>query len=532
VYQFPVDWAYSFFTSVKGNFGKPNDLFMTWLRSGAANSTIQRELTPGAFRTTLGLPQPMDFRRLAQVPHKAVLDNVARFSNAIEETSKILGLKRGMRFEGIDKLPPAKAAEKLQEIAVEVRNYSGSPDFLRKGQDTTGLNLLFMFANARIQGTAADLTRLAGKTGTKEAGAAWARLGATVGVPATILAVVNQSDKYREDYLKVSEWERRNYFMIPRDSFFTNDQGEQVRDYWRIPKREIVSLFGNLIESAVDFARQHDPKALATFATDALETVSPVNIQGKTATERLESAVSSLNPLAKVPIELATGRDTFRHRQIVPSYMEKAPAAEQYRHTTPPAFVKGGQALGVSPLKLEQAARGATAELVTQFAPRRPEPGRSAATTNPILRRFIRSSSVAGEDDQAAVSEAEQKETGEQVRRRRTALEHLEDWKRKNVPADARRREIAEIRRQDPKLAAKMADLQTEQDRGITYLDRQVLQLGVESGARAEYIRKQLARFKSDLEREVYLRKLREKKILTPRVEGQLRGAGQPAVGR
>lgn len=522
VYRFPADWAYSLFTSMKGNFGRPNELFMDWLRSGAANSTIQRELTPGAFKATLGLKEPWKLGRVLSAPKELVLDNVAKFSNAIEETSKILGLKRGLRIEGIDKLAPEAAASKLQQIAAEVRNYSGSPDFARKGRDTTSMNLLFMFFNARMQGATADLTRLAGMTGTKEAGAAWLRLGAAVGIPATILALVNTSDKYRADYEKIPDWEKKNYFMIPRDSFFVNDNGERIREYYRVPKREIVSLFGNMIESAVDFGRKQDPKAFKSFAVDALETLSPLNIQGKTATERLESVVGSANPLVKVPIEQATGRDTFRHQNIVPDYMKQAEPTEQYRTTTPPGVVKVAKKLGISPLRLSAAIESSTGGGVTQFTPGRPEVGRSKLTKFPVLKRFVRSGSVDGEDAQADITAAEQKESTAAVIRRREALEILRQWRENNRTPAQRQKDIADIKKTDPALAKKVLTLNEEATHGITYQDKTILALGVESGARAEYIKGQLAKM-NPRDSQAYLDNLRKKKILTEKVQQQLR---------
>ena len=125
------------------------------------------------------------------------------------------------------------------------------------------------------------MSRLAGKTGSKEAGAAWARLTTIIGIPALALALINQSDEYKEDYEAIPEQERRNYFMIPRDKFFFTEDGERVRDYWRIPKREMVKLFGNLIESSVEFAREKTPDALRQYAISFLEDTSPVNIEGR-----------------------------------------------------------------------------------------------------------------------------------------------------------------------------------------------------------------------------------------------------------
>lgn len=395
VYQFPMDWGYSIFSSIKGNFGRPNQLYMDWLRSGAANSTIQRELTPESFRPTLGIAKP-------GVKHlgRSVLDSVAKFSNAIEETSKILGLKRGMTIEGVAKMSPAERKAAMEKIAAEVRNYSGSPDFARKGSETRDLNLLFMFFNARLQGVASDVTRLGGRTGTKEATAAWVRLGVGVALPSTLLAIVNNLPENKEDYEKIPEWEKSNYFMIPRSSYFKNeDTGEETRDYWRIPKRGVVQLIANTAESAVQFGFEREPKAAKTWAVDMVENLSPLNIEGRNTGERVESVFGSTNPALKLPAETLMNRDTFRHRNIVPEYMRKAAPAEQYRESTPRGYRMAGKVLGVSPLQLEHAVEGATGSAASQFSIRPQQEGRSVLGRFPLTRRFVRSGSTATDDD-------------------------------------------------------------------------------------------------------------------------------------
>jgi hypothetical protein len=258
LFKFPADYLYSFFTAVKGNFGHPNDLYKQLLDGGALNSTIQRELTPGVF-------DPTSFQK--SFGKKYVLEALPRLANAIEETGKTVGFKRALRLDEIAKMGPDQADEAIKRIVTEVRNFSGSPDFLRRGQAAAGsnianLNLLFMFFNARIQGSASDLARLTGKAegGGRAAAMAWKRMSAAVGAPALTLAVYNHLPWNREDYDKVPLWERENYFMIPRfdrwgrAQYFTNDQGERIRDYWRIPKREITGLYGNMIEAGVKFA--------------------------------------------------------------------------------------------------------------------------------------------------------------------------------------------------------------------------------------------------------------------------------------
>jgi hypothetical protein len=340
--KFPFDVIYSFFSSFKGNFGEMNDLYKAFLESGAANSTIAKELRPQAFKTGKNVASNIGGR---------LLDTVAQFSNSIEEGTKILGIKRGLPMVEKGKIT-------MQQLADEVRKFSGSPDFLRGGTLTKrNLNLIYMFLGARIQGTTLDLKRLAGFTGKKEAAQMWAKLSTIVGIPALTLAVVNK-EKYKSDYDKLSTAEKENYFIIFRDSYTTNDQGEMYREYWKIPKRETVKMFANIIEAGVNFAYDHDLENAKVMGGKILNDLSPVNLSGSNITERAESVVSGLNPLIKAPYEYIANRNAFFHNKLVPDYLygvesKNLTPAQQYYVNTPKFYQWLGDQLGESPIKLQ-----------------------------------------------------------------------------------------------------------------------------------------------------------------------------------
>ncbi len=520
-YQFPLDWIYSFYSSIRGNFGKPNAQYIAFLKSGAANSTMQRAFTPSVWK-------PEMQRGFA----RTVLGSVPKFSNAIEETAKVLGIRRGYRIEEIAKLPPDEAAERIRYIVAEVRNYSGSPDFLRGGQLTRSqslenLNLLFMFFNARMQGNASDLARAAFRTGKKEGAWAWARF-APIKIAALTLALYNLLPGNREDYEKRAQWEKDNYALIPRPSYSKNYRGEKVRDYWRFPKREMVKLEMNLIEASVEFYYKRDPQALKDFALSFLENISPFSIEGENMQERVESVVSSANPLLKVPIEYGLGRDTFRHRDTIPQYIEGVPSrnlspSEQYTRGTAEAFKVSGRFLGVSPLILEQATRGATAGLFTQFFPRE-QPGRSKIFSVPLVgpaaSRFVGSQYLAFEENEE-LNQALIEQGDEKVRLNRQAEEIHEKWKQLPGPSYPLRRFVKD-EGGDAATLAKVKDIISDERLGLDYGDRLIKQLQVGNGQRARYIASQLEG-KSESERKEYLMDLRRKKILTPTVNQQLR---------
>lgn len=513
VVRFPLDWVHALYSSMSGNLGRPNQLYDDFLKSGVANSTIQRDITPQVFDKTL---------------KKSVLRNViespAKFANAVEETSKVLGLKRGMRFEKIAKLPPDEAAKRMQEMVTEVRNYSGSPDFLRRGQDTRSLNLLFMFFNARVQGTVADISRLAGKTGKKNAAAAWARLGATVGIPATYLYMLNNSPEYKDDYAQVSQAERDNYFMIPQNKFFTNDDGVRVREYWRIPKRESVKLISNLIESSLSFANSKDPGKFQDYLARTLEDLSPINVTGDNLSERTESLISSMNPIIKAPVEFGTGRNSFYHSDSVSQSAQQRSPALQFNTNTPELFKQLGAVLNQSPAKLEQAVRSLTGGGLNQFTMGQPNEGRSFFSEFPLTKRFYRSTNVSNQEEfdklgllkrEAADRSFQETQQGEELLKKvkpsslsdlTTKLNTL--YRKKEITADEYKKAL---------------DLFKDKSLGLTPQEKFIKYLPVTE--RTEYILDQLKR-RSKEEQKEYLKKMAEKGIVTKNVYAELYAQG------
>src|SRR5262249_21940664 len=138
---------------------------------------------------------------------KTVLKIPAEFAKAIEETNKIVGIKRAMRFEGVES--GKQLAHQVPEAVTEVRRFSGSPDFGSQGKWTEAarLNLLYMFLNARIQGAVADIGRLAGRDGAGPAASMWARLGIPVAMATAAAYYVNRLPQYKKDFDKRPERE-------------------------------------------------------------------------------------------------------------------------------------------------------------------------------------------------------------------------------------------------------------------------------------------------------------------------------------
>jgi hypothetical protein len=532
--RYAADFVHSLYSSVAANMaGKQTQLYREFMASGSAGATIQEVLTPSVFNKSSILGDAIH-------PVSKVVDTVAEFAKAVEETTKMMGFKRGMRLEGIEELmktDPKAAQAKLEEVVTEVRNYTGSPDFARHGNAVAGLNIIFPFFNARIQGNVSDLSRMVGADGAKAAAGVYMRVGAAVGVPAAGLWYLNNSDENKADFDQVPSIEKQNYFMLPqynddgKPKYFTNNDGKQVREYLRVPKRETVRLFAGLVESSLDFAHSKDPESIRQYGVSFLENVAPVNVDGKSFTQRLESVAASTNPLIKAGYELASGRNAYTHRDTIPARLKGTgplgtSPGEQYTPNTAEMFVRAAHAMPDfapealrSPLVLQQLTQTLSAGLVTQFNKGAPLEGRSSLSTNAVAGRFFRSQTLNRDPQIEQVSGALREQDDGRVNLDRDAQAALTALHQ--APQDRRAAMFDEMTTTKPQVVQRMADIAGKQAKGLEYDESLIGRLGVENGARAQYLLKQIQTLPQE-KRVLFFEDMVEKGLLNDAVAEQM----------
>lgn len=510
--RFPLDWVHGFYTSMKPRLtGKAGQLYLDFLDSGAAGSTVQDFLSPEALR----------FPAKSKLHPKNLLNTVEDFGRAIEEVSKIVGVKRAMRELGASS--GAELQKNFPEAITEIRRFSGSPDFWRLGKWTEAarLNLLFNFFNARLQGGILDVGRMAGRDGLKTALETNAKVGTAVAVPTVLAYLYNNLPQYASDYASRPKFEKDNYWLIPKDTYIADDTGNKIRDYWRIPKRELGKLVANTMETGMKFAQDRDPAAFWKLGMNLLENLSPISIEGRTSGERIESMVSSLNPIIKAPIEQGTGRDTFRHRDIVPEVMEQASPEQQYLDRTPALFKTLANVMPDvapelirSPLMLENLIQNFTAGLITQFLkPEKPILGREGIAASRFMRRFQATPFTENAELTTELNALKREAADEFLARERTAKaalgedKSLEDAMKLVAPSE------------DEKLIRRTIELWLARQNGITPDERRILSLPVQQ--RAEFVAKHIAALTPD-EKATLLENYVRKRILTADVMDQL----------
>lgn len=527
--MYPWDFFHSLYSSITGDvIGLENKLFLDFLDSGTAGVTVQEHFTPSMMRY-----RPSTMTGKAKSFGKDVLFSLPHFAAAIEQTSKILGVKRAMRFHGVTS--GKELAERIPEAITEIRRFSGSPDFGRQGRwvEQARLNLLFMFLNARIQGTTADLSRLFGADGAKRSAITWTRLLTAVGIPTILLSIFNRKE-HEEDLKKIPERDRSNYWIVFKgdDKFIKTDDGEVIKDYWKIPKRESSKWVANSIEAAMDFYWKRDPENMKKFAETMIEEVSPLNIQGESLQERFESSLSSINPILKAGIETATGRDMYRHRNIVPEMMKEGNTPElQYRKSTPAIFIKAADALPDiapdamrSPIMLEHLVKTMTAGLITQFIKKRDIEGRKDWEGNPLLARFQASPFSENKELEKQLKRLKGESVDDRIIRSR-AIESVMDSHPNANPAQvvmAVMAEYSKVGNPDERLVRQTVDLWIAKKNGVTYQEKSIIALPVEQ--RAKYVKDLIAKT-PPMERRQVLIDLVKKRILTESVAEEMGNA-------
>lgn len=536
LYQIPMDFIHALMSSLGANVArKESHLARAFYESGAAGSTLQDAIS----RVGGGRFEAENVAQAAVNGGRGVVDTVQDFTRVLEETTKMMGFKRGLRIEGIASMSPAAAAAKLEEVVTEVRNFAGSPDFARHGGLAKDMNMLFTFFNARLQGVSGDLTRLAGGDGAKVARDAWIRLGATAGAASIYFWYRNQAPENKADFEKLSQRDREGFLWVPRYDdkgaplYGIDAQGKKFREYHTVPKRESAKTISNLTNAALDFAASNEPDAAARFGVNFIEDISPINITGRNGTERAESAIGNLNPILRVPYEVVANRDTFRHAPIVPANRQGGsdPTQQYFPGRTPDLYVTAAKMMPQtlwnplrSPLMLQQTVQGLTGGLVTQFTRREDvgvqrDPATAALAANPLTRMFVGSPRRGNEDAENIAREVKAKAADARIALDNSAVTELE--KIQAMPIPYRRAYAEKIAADKPELLTAVLDEMERRQKGFDTADRIAAGLGVRDGARAEYLRARINKLPVN-ERRAFAKDQFAKRILTDEVWEQI----------
>lgn len=510
----PVNFGKALFAALKHN-----DLYDEAVRAGAMGTSfdLSRDQV-GKTVKEIRAGRSTSSKALYTVTHpgqilKAVEDLVGR-AEELGRLQQYGGSKDALLAQGMSpEEATIGAARQAREATV---------NFARRGEWGTVLNSAFLYLNASIQGTRTLMRNLKTKP------LATASKIAIAGMfPVASVTAWNLKDPERKAaYEDIADYEKENNIIIVPPNPTKDENGK-----WNVIKiplsQEINSLLG-AVRKPIESAYGLDPVKFGDFADALLGTVSPIEPNKR-------SVLSTLTPQALKPaIEGTVNQNLFTGFPQIPRKLEGLSPENQVRPNTSGTARKIAGPLGISPIKVEEFVKGTLGGVGSQFT--------NAADTVASKLGLIPKDQIGGQSipagitarfNQARGGQVEEKEAdkvGELLQTQNDERFKLatkaEDLVSKLDSLATKEEKVAllnEATRGDKILTDKVKDVLKDKKAGLTYLDRQVKQLGVENGERAKYIVSHVKQLKTKEEKVAYLNELSQKGIITKNVKPQVK---------
>jgi len=292
-----------------------------WVEAGGALSGTGALDRPQVRRQVARLgARPRD-RTVAAL--KEALDGLRRLRDASEMANRIPAFQREMA--AARKRHPDWSEEDLAMYgAFRSRDLL---DFAMRGRVTAKATYLIAFARSAINGMA----KMAHETARDPR-----RIlihGGALALATALLYYLNRKD---EDYWALTDYERDMYWHVKIPG---------SREFLRIPSPyEWGVVFKVAVEDALRRLQENDSRAFETLMETAIRSAWP-----------------GTPDIYQLSLDLAANRQSFTGAPIAPEYLVRGDSAvrpeDQYTPATSPTMRRIGQTLGVSPAKLEYAAR-------------------------------------------------------------------------------------------------------------------------------------------------------------------------------
>lgn len=353
------------------------------LRGGVAASAV-RELTPtegfaGAAMKPLtfkeaGAEFVRDQGSWGNLTYKVVASPVSAIKaivHAVEATETIGRVGQAKIVYNHLKKQGLTDAEAMRGALFETRDIL---DYDRFGTSTTALRRLLPFTNVAFQGTSRANQNLITDSARavmqwNQRGRDWAKvdpqlqtafmdglmnwgmIAAGIAATAGYHAAMAESDVYN----KASDYMKRRYWLIPVPG--ADASGDQ--NYISIPKPfDLPGAMISAFEATLEAQRKVDPEGWKKSAAALRDGFVPRQF------ESLEAFLSS-QPQLKLVAEMSTGKtipfDGGKSREIVPQSLRSLPPEQQFTGNTSWLGKKVGEAMGVSPIKVDHVFTSMTA---------------------------------------------------------------------------------------------------------------------------------------------------------------------------
>jgi hypothetical protein len=238
-----------------------------------------------------------------------------------------MGVSRWKNILGEAKTPDDMVTA-LDQIAYEIQNFAGSPNFPATHGLMKVIGVIFQFFSARVKGEMSDSRRIAAMFGANAEGVKMTASERTqmlvqfaaMATPIIYMALKNiDDDDDEEEYLSLSPYDRLNNMIFPTGTFdYEDDDGNVTthREMVKVPLRGITSTINSLAVDFARYAKSKDPALLKHALVQMAGNLSPLNINN---TEYLgESIFSNLTWIPKAALEITNNRNYFLHEDLIP----------------------------------------------------------------------------------------------------------------------------------------------------------------------------------------------------------------------
>lgn len=397
-----------------------------------------------------------------------------------------------------------------------------SINFNKFGKQGQIINALWIFSNASIQGT----TKMVRAMRNPKVAAA-----VSTAVFGSVAAVSEWNNKVDPDWRnKITTWDRLNSLAV----MLPAGEGEGVK-YITIPVAWGIKPIKVMADKIYDLASGEGEgliDAMGAVTVSILEAYNPVGGS---------NVVSAITPtILDIPLEWASNT-AWHGGAIRPDWDRNAPASIQYfkslrDSTTGRASIgisKGLSGIGmeISPADIhysfEQIVGGAGRAAKKTFNTMMAISGGELppAKDVPIVSRFYKTrpdeevGAGAKEFEQiASMLEEQSREKFYLSQDAEDALKQLGEISKEDA-ADMYDR----IKENDPDLAKEISKIKKKQDKGLTFIDRKILQLGVGNGERAEFLDMKFRELKTQEEKAQLWQEYKAKGIISDTVSKQLK---------
>lgn len=438
-----------------------------------------------------------------------ILEKIDNWNTVFEDSSRLsmykTALEKGMSRE--------QAAVLAKESTI---------NFNKKGTKGPIINALYMFSNASIQGSAKMLKAM------KDPKVALATISTVYGA---VAATQRWNDSVDPDWRdKVTEWDKNSNLVV----LLPTDEQEGIR-YLTVP----VSWGLKPIKVAADYTHESlsgvlttPGEALSGILAASLEAYNPVG--GTDITSTLSPTILDL------PIDLRSNQ-AWHGGKIRPDWNQNLPESYQYWKNT--KETKVGRTAIAAARMLSDKSKGVVElspeDLIYAYEQYIGGAGRFASRTfntiaslkekgelpepqeTPVINRFFEQKDpdeIYGNSYETLNKIQEQQEIDRFLTKEKAEV-YYEEF---NLLPDAEAKGRVEyLKKAQPRVYEKMVDIAKEKSLGITSEDKAIKSLGVENGARAKYIYKELQNMDTKKKRERYA-DLKRKGVVSDNVEEQL----------